>query len=73
MIKVYNCLTPHGVIVFNSVKSDANPSDSRRLWDETCFGLDLQQEPPLRIQLNAYNTIEILKGKKRDENSDYTD
>ncbi|MBQ6378959.1 MAG: precorrin-6y C5,15-methyltransferase (decarboxylating) subunit CbiE [Prevotella sp.] len=73
MIKVYNCLPPHGVIVFNSVKSDANPSDSRRLWDETCFGLDLQQEPPLRIQLNAYNTIEILKGKKRDENSDYTD
>ena len=66
MAKVVNVLAPGGVIVFNSVTSPivASMTDrpsSRQLWDEACAELGLQQEPPLRIQLNDYNPIEILK------------
>lgn len=66
MAKVMTVLTPDGVIVFNSVTSPVvtqmtdRPS-SRQLWDEACTTLNLSQEPPLQIQLNDYNPIEILK------------
>ena len=64
--KVLTVLAPGGVIVFNSVTSAVveqvtERKSSRELWDEACRELGLQQEPPLRIQLNNYNTIEILK------------
>ena len=66
MAKVMTVLAPGGVIVFNSVTSPVvsqmtdRPS-SRQLWDEACTALHLSQEPPLQIQLNDYNPIEILK------------
>ena len=68
MTKVAGCLPPNGVIVMNSVSSPVveqmtNRPSSRQLWDEACRELGLQQEPPLRIQLNNYNPIEILKAK----------
>ena len=62
--KVLTVLSEDGVIVFNSVTSPKVPIDSRRLWDEACQELGLQQEPPLHIQLNDYNPIEILKIKR---------
>ena len=69
MAKVLSVLAPGGVIVFNSVTSSVveqvtERKSSRELWDEACRELGLQQEPPLRIQLNNYNTIEILKIKR---------
>ena len=68
MTKVAGCLPPNGVIVMNSVSSPVveqmtNRPSSRQLWDEACRELGLQQEPPLRIQLNNYNPIEMLKAK----------
>ena len=62
--KVLTVLSEDGVIVFNSVNSPKVPIDSRQLWDEACQELGLQQEPPLHIQLNDYNPIEILKIKR---------
>ena len=64
MAKVLTVLAPDGVIVFNSVTSPKVPADSKKLWDEACAELRLHQEPPLHIQLNDYNPIEILKVKK---------
>ena len=61
MAKVLTVLTDDGIIVFNSVTSPKVPTDSRQLWDEACAALNLRQAPPLRIQLNDYNPIEILK------------
>ena len=67
---VLTVLAPGGVIVMNSVSSPvvdqmtSRPS-SRQLWDEACRELGLQQEPPLRIQLNDYNPIEILKATQK--------
>ena len=66
MTKVAGFLPPNGVIVMNSVSSPVvdqmtNRPSSRQLWDEACRELGLQQAPSLRIQLNNYNTIEILK------------
>ena len=66
MTKVLSVLAPDGVIVFNSVSSPvvAQLTDrpfSRQLWDEACLALGLKQTPPLKIQLNDYNPIEILK------------
>jgi len=66
MAKVLTVLAPGGIIVFNSVTSSVveqvtERKSSRELWDEACQELGLVQEPPLRIQLNNYNTIEILK------------
>ena len=71
MAKVITVLSPHGVIVFNCVTSPvvAQMTDrpgSRQLWDEACTALHLSQEPPLQIQLNDYNPIEILKATKRE-------
>ena len=60
MAKVLTVLNPEGIIVFNSVTSPKVSLDSRKLWDEACAELGLLQEPPLRIQLNDYNPIEIL-------------
>ncbi len=62
MAKVLTVLTDDGIIVFNSVTSPKVPTVSRQLWDEACAALNLRQAPPLRIQLNDYNPIEILKG-----------
>ena len=64
MAKVLTVLADDGVIVFNSVTSPKVPIDSRRLWNEACQELGLRQEPPLHIQLNDYNPIEILKIQK---------
>ena len=70
MAEVLHHLAPGDVIVMNSVSSPvveqltSRPS-SRQLWDEACRKLDLQQEPPLRIQLNDYNPIEILKATRK--------
>ena len=66
MAKVLTVLAPDGVIVFNSVTSPVvskmtDRPGSRQLWDEACAALGLAQEPPLKIQLNAYNPIDILK------------
>lgn len=69
MAKVCTYLAPGGVIVMNHVTSPvveqmtSRPS-SRQLWDEACQELGLQQEPSLRIRLNDYNPIEILKATK---------
>ena len=62
--KVLTVLSEGGVIVFNSVTSPKVPIDSRQLWNEACQEFGLQQEPPLHIQLNDYNPIEILKIQK---------
>ncbi len=62
--KVLTLLADDGVIVFNSVTSPKVPIDSRRLWNEACQEFGLRQEPPLHIQLNDYNPIEILKIQK---------
>jgi len=64
MDKVLTVLSEGGVIVFNSVTSPKVPIDSRRLWNEVCQDFGLRQEPPLHIQLNDYNPIEILKVQK---------
>lgn len=64
MAKVLTVLPECGVIVFNSVTSPKVPIDSRRLWNEACQDFGLRQEPPLHIQLNDYNPIEILKVQK---------
>ena len=59
--KVLKVIAPEGVIVFNSVTSPKVTTDSHQLWDEACAELGLHQEPPLRLELNDYNPIEILK------------
>ena len=64
MAKALGYLGDDGCIVMNSVSSPKVPVDSRRLWDEACQALGLVQEPPLRIQLNDYNPIEILKCRR---------
>ena len=69
MAKVLTVLAPDGIIVFNSVTSAKVPTNSRQLWDEACAELDLTQAPPLRIQLNDYNPIEILKAFRGNTNN----
>ncbi len=64
MAKVLTVLAPDGIIVFNSVTSPKVPTNSRQLWDEVCEELGLHQEEPLRIHLNDYNPIEILKAHR---------
>ncbi len=64
MAKTLRYLSPDGCIVFNSVTSPKVSTNSRLLWDEACQELGLRQEPPLHIQLNDYNPIEILKAKR---------
>ena len=62
--KVLTVLTDDGIIVFNSVTSPMVHTDSHKLWNEACEEFNLKQEAPLRIQLNDYNPIEILKCKR---------
>ena len=74
MAKVLTVLAPDGVIVFNSVTSPVvskmtDRPGSRQLWDEACTALHLSQEPPLQLQLNDYNPIEILKASHKQNNS----
>ena len=70
MRKVTEVLTDNGCIVMNSVTS-ANMEQathrisSKDLFEQACKELDLRAETPLRIKLNDYNTIEILKCKKQ--------
>ena len=78
MARVLTVLAPDGVIVMNSVtsavveKATQGRPTSRQLWDEACAELGLRQEPPLRIQLNDYNPIEILKAKRDHGNKEQT-
>ena len=65
MAKVLNVLTPDGVIVMNSVIAPKVTTDSQRLWNEVCEELNLQQEPPLHIQLNDNHPITILKCRRK--------
>ena len=74
MAKVMTVLAPDGVMVFNSVTSPVVSTKtgrpgSRQLWDEACTALHLSQEPPLQLQLNDYNPIEILKASHKQNNS----
>lgn len=69
MAKALTFLAPDGIIVFNSVtspvvKQATNRPSSHQLWNEACEELGLQQSPPLRIQLNDHNPIEILTCKR---------
>ena len=64
MAKVLTVLSEDGVIVFNSVVAPKVIVDSRKLWDEACDELGLQQEPPLHIQLNDTHPITILKCRR---------
>ena len=64
MAKVLTVLSDDGIIVMNSVKAPLVKTDSHRLWDEACSSLGLKQDPPLRIQLNDNNPIEILRCRK---------
>lgn len=64
MAKLLTVIAEDGVIVFNSVTSPMVSTDSHQLWDEACKEFHLKQEAPLRIQLNDYNPIEILKCRK---------
>jgi precorrin-6Y C5,15-methyltransferase (decarboxylating) len=64
MARVLTFLSPDGVIVMNSVIAPKVTTDSRQLWDEACQELGLQQEPPLRIQLNDNHPITILKCRR---------
>ena len=61
MARVLTVLAPGGVIVFNSVSSPHVPTNSRLLWDEACDAFSLSQDPPLHVQLNDHNPIDILK------------
>ena len=78
MARVLTVLAPDGIIVMNSVtsavveKATQGRPTSRQLWEEACQELGLQQEPPLRIQLNDYNPIEILKAKRDHGNKEQT-
>ena len=64
MAKVLTVLSDKGCIVMNSVKAPLVKTDSHQLWDEACQKLGLVQEPPIRIVINEYHPIEILKCKK---------
>ena len=64
MEKVLTVLAPDGIIVFNSVIAPKVTTDSRQLWDDACEALSLQQEEPIRIQLNDHHPITILKCKR---------
>ena len=64
MKKILTVLTDDGIIVFNSVVAPKVTVDSKKLWDEACDELGLQQLPPLHIQLNDNHPITILKCKR---------
>lgn len=62
--KVLTVLSDDGIIVFNSVVAPKVLTDSRKLWDETCEELGLEQVAPLHIQLNDNHPITILKCRR---------
>lgn len=62
--QIITVMTSNCVIVFNSVTSPRVSTNSRELWDNACRELGLTQDPPLRIQLNDFNPIEILRCRK---------
>lgn len=64
MTKVVSVLADDGCIVMNSVIAPKVTTDSQQLWNEACEALGLQQEPPVRIQLNDHHPITILKCRK---------
>jgi precorrin-6Y C5,15-methyltransferase (decarboxylating) len=64
MEKVLTVLAPDGVIVMNSVIAPKVTTDSHQLWDEACTALRLQQDPPIRIQLNDNHPITILRCRR---------
>ena len=64
MAKVLTVLAPDGIIVMNSVKAPKVSTDSHQLWDKACQELGLKQEPPMRIIIDEYHPIEILKCKR---------
>ena len=64
MAKVLTVLEPDGVMVMNSVKAPRVTTDSHQLWDAACQKLGLQQEQPMRIVIDEYHPIEILKCKR---------
>ncbi|MCR5179654.1 MAG: precorrin-6y C5,15-methyltransferase (decarboxylating) subunit CbiE [Bacteroidaceae bacterium] len=59
MAKALEFLTPDGVIVMNSVSPR-----SQQLFAEACAELHLTMAPPVRIALNDYNPITILKCRR---------
>ena len=64
MKKVLSVLTADGCIVMNSVRAPRVHTDSHQLWDEACRELGLIQEPSMRIIIDEYHPIEILKCKR---------
>ncbi len=64
MEKVLTVLTDDGVIVMNSVVAPKVTTDSQHLWNEACEQLQLQQEKPMRIQLDDHHPITILKCRR---------
>ncbi len=64
MEKVLTVLPVDGVIVMNAVVAPKVTTDSRKLWDEACATLHLQQEQPVHIQLDDHHPITILKCRK---------
>ena len=64
MAKVLTVLAPDGFIVMNSVKAAKVTTDSHLLWNKACQELGLKQEPPMRIIIDEYHPIEILKCKR---------
>jgi precorrin-6Y C5,15-methyltransferase (decarboxylating) len=64
MSKALKYLKPDGCMVMNSVKAPKVQTDSHQLWDEACQELGLIQEQPMRINVNDYHPIEILKCRR---------
>ncbi len=70
MEKVNEVLADGGCMVMNSVTSavveqSTHRAHSKEVFVETCHRLGLLLEAPLKIQLNNYNSIEILKCRKQ--------
>jgi precorrin-6Y C5,15-methyltransferase (decarboxylating) len=60
LTKVLTVLTEDGCIVMNSVTAQ-----SKQLFNEVCMELGLEQQPAIRITINDYNPIEILKCNRK--------
>ena len=61
MAKVSRYLSPVGIIVMNSVRAPRVTTDSQQLFTEACTELGLWQDDPMRVQINDYHPITILK------------
>jgi precorrin-6Y C5,15-methyltransferase (decarboxylating) len=60
MAKVSAALNPGGVVVFNSVSTD-----SREMFLESTKKNNLQPEQCIAVRIDDFNTIEVMKAKKR--------